>query len=487
MTDKMEHSRPLVLLVDDEPLSLDTLRRTLEEDFEVRTASNALEAQRILVDELIEVIVSDQRMPDVTGVELLTQVRERWPQVIRIIISGYTDPQDLIEGINQAGIYQFIAKPWNPQQLLLSLKNATRLYQLQQQNELLARELKHTEPTFDKHLKQQRTKLRQHYQIDNIVRSAQSPMNELCQQVLQVAAFHIPVLITGESGTGKELIARALHYNSPWSDKPFVTENCGAMPVQLLESELFGHKKGAFTGAFSERIGLLEKADGGTVFLDEIGEVSLEFQVKLLRFIQEGEIRPLGSNTTRRVNVRIVCATNRDLEQDMRAGRFREDLYYRLSPMPIHLPPLRDRSCDIEILANSILQRAIKNFGKEVRGFTSEAMACLQQYHWPGNIRELQNEICRVLVLTQEDYLEASLLSKKILIGELPPDHEFTQLIPSEGSLKSRVENLEARILRETLIRHRWNKSRAAKELELSRVGLRAKLNRYGVEPTLDS
>jgi two-component system response regulator HupR/HoxA len=487
MSDKMEHNRPLVLLVDDDPLSLDTLRRILEEDFEVRTANNAVEAQRILVDELIEVIVSDQRMPDNTGVELLTQVRERWPQVIRIIISGYTDPQDIIEGVNQAGIYQFIAKPWSPQQLILSLNNATRLYQLQQQNELLARELKHTEPVLNNILKQQRIKLRQHYQIENVVRSAESPMNKLCQQVLDIASFNIPVLITGESGTGKELIARALHYNSQWADKPFVTENCGAMPVQLLESELFGHKKGAFTGAYFERVGILEKSDGGTVFLDEIGEVSLEFQVKLLRFIQEGEIRPLGSNTTRRVNVRIVCATNRNLEQEVRAGRFREDLYYRLSPMPIHLPPLRDRSCDIEVLANSILQKAIKTFDKEVKGFTPEAMACLQQYHWPGNIRELQNEIAHLLILTKEEYLEASLLSKRILVGEVSQENELTGLIPNEGSLKARVENLEAKILRETLIRHRWNKSRAAKELELSRVGLRAKLDRYGVEPKLDS
>lgn len=486
MIEHVQNKRPLVLLVDDDQSSLDLLR-ILEEEFEVRTANNALEAQRILVDELVEVIVSDQRMPDVTGVELLSQVREHWPQVIRIIISGFTEPQDLIEGVNQAGIYQFIAKPWHPEQLLQSIKNASRLYQVQQQNELLALELKHTESTIKAHLSQQHSKLRQHYQIDNIVRSEQSPMNALCQQVLQVAPYHIPVLITGESGTGKELIARALHYNSPWRDQPFVVENCGAMPVQLLESELFGHMKGAFTGAFGNRIGLLEKADGGTVFLDEIGEVSPEFQVKLLRFIQEGEIRPLGSNSTRKVNVRIVSATNRDLEDEVRAGRFREDLFYRLSPMPLHLPPLRDRRCDIAVLANAILQKAIKVFGKQVSGFTSEALACLQQYHWPGNIRELQNEIHRVLVLTQEEYLDASLLSPKVLQGDMVEDQDVSLLTLTEGSLKSRVEILEKRILRETLIRHRWNKSRAAKELELSRVGLRAKLERYGVEPKLDS
>jgi two-component system response regulator HupR/HoxA len=293
----------------------------------------------------------------------------------------------------------------------------------------------------------------------------------------------VTVLLSGESGTGKELCARSLHYNSLRGDKPFVVENCAALPDELLESELFGYKRGAFTGAVEDRAGLFERADGGTMFMDEIGEVSPAFQVKLLRVLQEGEIRPLGSAHSRHVDVRIIAATNKDLEAEVRAGRFRQDLYYRLSTICINLPPLRERKMDIPPIANALLQAAIKSLGKEVDGFTDEALACMQAYHWPGNVRELQNEIHHMLVMTDEPVLGADLLSPRVLRAAPKEDEaELHQFAALDGSLKQRVEQIEAAILRETLIRHRWNKSQAARDLGLSRVGLRSKLERYGLE-----
>jgi len=290
-------------------------------------------------------------------------------------------------------------------------------------------------------------------------------------------------MISGESGTGKELCARALHYNSLRHDGPFVAENCGAMPDELLESELFGHKRGAFTGASEDRVGLFELADGGTVFLDEIGEISPAFQVKLLRVLQEGEIRPVGSNQRRNIDIRVVAATNRDLEQEVRAGRFREDLYYRLATFTIDLPALRERKEDIAILAQTLLEDLQRQLGKKVSGISREALACLESYHWPGNVRELQNELKRMLVLALDDVLAAELLSPRILQGASEEQSEDIGIIrQTDGSLKERMESLEARIVKETLIRHRWNKTRAAEELGLSRVGLRSKLERYGLE-----
>ncbi|HAU12838.1 MAG TPA: sigma-54-dependent Fis family transcriptional regulator, partial [Gammaproteobacteria bacterium] len=271
--------------------------------------------------------------------------------------------------------------------------------------------------------------------------------------------------------------------NSLRQDGPFVAENCGALPDELLESELFGHKRGAFTGAVDDRVGLFERADGGTIFLDEIGEVSPAFQVKLLRVLQEGEIRPLGTNTRRKIDVRVVAATNRDLEKDVKEGRFRQDLYYRLATFVVQLPPLRDRAMDIEALAYAILEESSRQLGKQVKGFTEEAIHCLQAYDWPGNVRELQNEIKRMLVLAHEDTLGADLISARIVLAAPEEAQSDLELLTGiEGSLKQRVESLEARILKETLIRHRWNKTRAAEELGLSRVGLRNKLERYELE-----
>ncbi|NEX20164.1 sigma-54-dependent Fis family transcriptional regulator [Thiorhodococcus mannitoliphagus] len=480
-------SRPTVLLVDDEPLSLETLARILDEEFDVRTATNPLDAEHILEEDWIQVVISDQRMPEMTGVELLARVRERWPDMARIIISGYTEAEDIIDGINRAGIHQYITKPWHPDNLLLIVRNACRLVELQRENALLALEMKVTGQALEQRVAKQRERLKRNFNLDAIVRSPESPINQVCDQIGQIAPYDIPVLLTGESGTGKELLARALHYNSPRADKPFVAENTGAMPDQLLESELFGHEKGAFTGAVSARVGLFEQADGGTIFLDEIGEVSTAFQVKLLRVLQEQEVRPIGSNRRRKVNVRVVAATNRDLEAAIREGRFREDLYYRLAGVRVHIPPLRERPMDIRPIAEQILAEAVRDFAKPVDGFTPETLECIARYDWPGNVRELQNEIQRILVLAPGQRLSADLLDPRVLRAQHaggPRDAlNRSDALGLNGTLKDRVEALEASVLRETLIRHRWNKTQAADELGLSRVGLRSKLERYGLIP----
>jgi two-component system, NtrC family, response regulator HupR/HoxA len=473
-------TRPTVLLVDDEPLSLETLTRTLDDSFEVLTATSAAAAEELLAEQWVQVVVTDQRMPETTGVEFLARVRERWPDVVRIIISGYTDPGDIIDGINRAGIYQYITKPWHPENLLLTVGNACHLYRLQREHELLSLETRLTAATLEQKLAAQRARLKRTFRLDAIVRSHGGPLDAVCDLVERVAPYDIPVLLTGESGTGKELFARALHYNSHRADKPFVAENCGAMPDQLLESELFGHKKGAFTGAVNDRIGLFEQADGGTIFLDEIGEVSRTFQVKLLRVLQEGELRPLGSNQRRRVDVRLVAATNRSLETEIREGRFREDLYYRLAAVRLHLPPLRERPDDIPVLARHHLEAAMAAFGKPVTGLSADLLDRLQRYQWPGNVRELQNEVQRMLIMTDADELGVEVLDPRIP-GADPNTGEPEAQEATDPTLKARIEALETQVLREALDRHRWNKSQAAAELGLSRVGLSAKIERYGL------
>ena len=474
----MADSRPTVLLVDDEPLSLETMARILDEQFDIRTAETAVQAEQILTEDWVQVVVSDQRMPGTTGVELLASVRERWPDVVRIIISGYTDAEDIIDGINRAGIYQYITKPWHPDNLLLTVGNACRLYQLQRENERLSLENRISAASLERRLAEQRARLKRNFRLDAVVRAPESPLNRVCEQVAQIAPYDIAVLLTGESGTGKELIARALHYNSPRADRPFIAENCGALPDQLLESELFGYRKGAFTGAVGDHSGLFEQADGGTLFLDEIGDVSAAFQVKLLRVLQEGEVRPLGSNQRRRVDVRVVAATNRDLQQAMADGSFRPDLYYRLAGIVLHLPPLRERTEDIAPISARLLADAGKAFGVSTTALTEEVLELLRAYPWPGNVRELQNEIQRMLVMSGGQVpLGTELLSDR-LMGEAPLSVGDPQ---SAATLKDRVEALEIALLSDALGRHDWNKTRVAEELGLSRVGLRSKLERYGL------
>ncbi|MEZ5537518.1 MAG: sigma-54 dependent transcriptional regulator [Thiolinea sp.] len=483
-------SLPGILVVDDEPRALETLRRILDEEFEVHTALNAAEARKVMEQEWIKVVLCDQRMPEMTGIELCAEIRERWPETIRMIISGYTDPDDLIAAINDGGIYQFISKPWRPDEVISKLKNAVELFELHRKTERLSLELKLRPKTLHEAVAGQRRILQSRYSFDDgIVRSPDSCMQPVCETIRQLAPYDVSVLITGESGTGKELCARALHYNSLRQNEPFVAENCGALPDELLESELFGHKRGAFTGATQDRAGLFQSADGGTLFLDEIGDTSAAFQLKLLRVLQEGEVRPLGSNTRIPVNVRVISATNRNLEEAVREGRFRQDLYYRLSGFEISVPPLRERLEDVPYLAVHLLEQFMQELGKKVSGFSREAINCLQAYHWPGNVRELQNEIKRMLVLAQQDTLGAELMSAKVLRATPEEQHQDMRIItaPAQGTLKDRVESLESRIVHATLVRNRWNKSRTADELGLSRVGLRSKMERYGLEQPEDT
>ena len=474
----MTETRPTVLLVDDEVLSLETMARILDEQFDVRTAASAAQAESILADDWVQVILSDQRMPGTTGVELLAVVRERWPDVVRIIISGYTEAEDIIDGINRAGIYQYITKPWHPDNLLLTVGNACRLYQLQRENERLALENRISAAGLERRLAEQRERLKRNFRLDSVVRGRDSPLNAVCMEVARLAPYDIPVLLTGESGTGKELFARALHYNSPRAERPFIAENCGALPDQLLESELFGYRKGAFTGAVSDHVGLFEQADGGTIFLDEIGDVSAAFQVKLLRVLQEGEVRPLGSNQRRRIDVRVVAATNRDLVRAMTEGAFRPDLFYRLAGVTLHLPPLRERPGDIAPICARLLDDAAKVYGMRPARLSDEALGLMQTYSWPGNVRELQNELQRMLVMANGSAtLGADLLSPRVL----GPASANAVALPTGSTLKERIETIEAAMLRDALRRHGGNKTRAAEELGLSRVGLRAKLERYSL------
>ena len=310
-------------------------------------------------------------------------------------------------------------------------------------------------------------------------------MKKILCELGKIAHYDVSLLITGESGTGKELLARAIHYNSPRADMPFVIENCGAMHEDLLCSELFGHRKGSFTGSTTDHVGLFEKADGGTIFLDEIGETSSSFQVKLLRVLQEGEIRPLGSNITKKVDVRVVAATNRCLKDDMELRRFRPDLYYRLATMQIEVLPLRHRKVDILPIAEMLLEKLGPEFDKPEVQLADETLRLMHHYDWPGNVRELENEIKRMLVLGRGSLLTPDLMSIHIQTTQ-PSDRRIEQELDldirdGQCLLKDHVESLERKLIIQILQQQQWNKSQAANILGLSRVGLTNKIERYEI------
>jgi DNA-binding NtrC family response regulator len=389
----LEWTRFPVLVVDDEQDNLDAFRFNFGKQFRLLYASSGEQALELARTNAIAVVVTDQRMPRMTGLELLRAVRAVRPTAVGIIVTAFTDVDVLIESINLGRIYRYVTKPWDSKEMRGILTQAVERFHLGEENDRLNERLAQYAGLLasDAH---------GDFDFGAIVGEAPA-LRHVLGRVEQVAQTSATVLLRGETGTGKELVARAIHINSARESKPFVKVNCAALASGVLESELFGHEKGAFTGAVSRRPGRFELADGGTLFLDEIGDVPAEIQVKLLRVLQEREFERVGGTETVKVDVRLISATHRDLERQIAVGQFREDLYYRLNVFPIDLPPLRERIGDIALLAEHFVQKYARSFGKTIRGLDAGAVVALNGYAWPGNVRELENVIERALILTR--------------------------------------------------------------------------------------
>lgn len=474
-----ESKRPTVLVVDDEQPSLNAIYRSLRRDFEVVQSLNARSALEVLKSRPVAVIVADQRMPEMSGVELFREALQIQPDAVRILITGYMDIEATIHAINEGQVFYYISKPWEPDELRLIVHRAAERYQMMQENRRLMDALKEANRRLQEENIILHREAEKQYEFQNIIGQSQA-MQEVFRLMRKVIATDTTVLLIGETGTGKELIARAIHYNGPRKHKLFVAQNCAALPDTLLESELFGHTKGAFTGATMDKKGLFELADGGTIFLDEIADTSPAFQQRLLRVLQEGEIRPLGSEKSIRVNVRIISATNRDLKTAIQEGKFREDLFYRLNVFPIRIPPLRERKEDIPLLAEHFLQKYSRKIGKKITGISKAALKMLMNYHFPGNVRELENILERAVTLSDEGAEITPDLLPLESTSEGPVESGFED---TSRPLKEIVEEMEKRLIRKKLQEFGGNISQTARSLGLSRVGLQKKLKRYGIHP----
>ncbi len=440
-----------MLIVDDERDILQTLSLTFEEDYDVFQAGSGAEGLTILERQEIALIIADQRMPEMTGVEFLERSIAKRPQAIRMILTGYTDTASLIRAINAGRIYRYITKPWDRNELKITVKRAFESYELTMENQRLLKELQAANErlqTENLYLKQE---VEKDPRSDTIIGHGPA-MRRLFDLIEKVIDSSATILLTGETGTGKGVIAHHLHHRGPRRGRLFIEQNCGALPETLLESELFGHRRGAFTGAVQDKKGLFEVAHGGTLFLDEVSEMSPSMQVKLLQVLQDGRMRRIGETESRQVDVRIVAATNRDLESEVKKGTFRADLYYRLSVFPIKTPPLRERREDIPLLVNYFLEKQCKKLKKPVIGLSQEAMDRLCDYDFPGNVRELQNLIERAVLLSSGSRLDldewlprpsqTSRAAESPTLTQLEKDHILEQLQSRRGNLALVAQDL---------------------------------------------
>jgi len=460
-----------LLLVDDEPANLQKLQRTFMGQYNVHLAQSGEDALRILQKQPVDAIITDQKMPNMTGIEFLERSQKIHPNIVRIVLTGFTDVDDLIAAINMGKVHKYITKPWEPEEVRLAVQDSLEKLELERENERLAAELKAANDKLQTENIILRQEVEKQVYPKRIIYGSPE-MENILRLLRRVTGTETTVLIQGETGTGKELIARFIHAESNRREQIFIPVNCGAIPKDLVESEFFGHSRGAFTGATQEKKGYFEMANGGTLFLDEIGEAPQELQIKLLRVIQEGEIMPVGYHQPKKVDVRIIASTNRDLKAEVSANRFRQDLFFRINVFSITIPPLRERKKDILPLADFFLQQFSLKLNRKIGGFSNETKDLLLAYSWPGNVRELQNEIERLVLLSE---------TGKIVGPALMSDHIRQRHRPSlisSGDLKSAVRELEEGMIRDALTRFSQNKSRTARALGISRQSLLQKLRR---------
>ncbi len=450
-----------ILIVDDEK----NIRRSVElicsgEGYDVHLAATGEEALKKLKAQAIDLMLLDISLPGMDGFEVLRRVRRDHRETAVVIITGYATIENAVLATRE-GAYDFIEKPIHKEKLLLAIKNA----------------LEH------RHLHLENRQLRQQIHEKYRMIGESAAMQRIREYIQKVAPTDSRVLILGESGTGKELIAQAIHENSPRRNKPFIKVNCAAIPDELIESELFGSEKGAFTGATETREGKFSLADKGTIFLDEVGDMSLKVQAKVLRVLQEGEFEKVGGRKTEKVDVRVIAATNKDLETEVREGRFREDLYFRLNVIPIYSPPLRERREDISLLVDHFIETFCRENGYRKIRLSEAAMRILADYDWPGNIRELKNLVERLIIMSGKEVVEPQDLPLHLQI----PESRFVRQLPGSLTLKALKEKVERDYILATLKKCNWNISQAARLLDIDRTNLHKKINYYGLSASSKS
>ena len=468
MAKKAKSDKPAgrLLIVDDEPNVARVLATTFKrEGWQVTTCDSAADALNVLADGDVDVTITDLSMPEMTGIELLEAMRKRGMDLPVLVVTAYGTISSAVEAI-KLGAFDYLCKPFDLDAVKAAVNRAHQQRRLQQENVYLRQELK------------------ERYQCGNMLGSGEW-MLELSRMIEKAARSRATVLLLGESGTGKELAARALHFSSPRSNHRFVAVSCAALPSELLESELFGHEKGAFTGANWQRMGRFELADGGTLFLDEIGDISLATQTKLLRVLQEREFERVGGSKPVKVDVRIIAATNQDLPTLMEQGKFREDLYYRLRVIEIILPPLRERKQDVPLLAKHFLAKYTKRDRRKLQNLSEEAVAVLEAHDWPGNIRELENAIEYGVVMAEPDteMLTTDLLPPNLVDAKQLDDSNQApdQALSGESSFNQAVAGFEQKLLLSALVEHNWNLTRAAEAIGMTFRSMRYNVKKYGL------